>query len=112
MQNPVAYFELAGPDAERLGRFYGSVFGWSYRPGPFPGYQSLTAEAGAGLAGGLREEAEPECVIYVRVPDLTAALAEVERGGGKVLIPPTEVPGVVTFALFQDPAGNRVGLII
>jgi predicted enzyme related to lactoylglutathione lyase len=31
--------------------------------------------------------------------------------GGRVVLPPTEVPGVVTFALFKDPAGNLMGLI-
>ena len=25
--------------------------------------------------------------------------------------PPTEVPGGVTYAVFRDPAGNRIGLI-
>jgi predicted enzyme related to lactoylglutathione lyase len=27
-----------------------------------------------------------------------------------VLMPPTEIPGVATLALFSDPAGNIVGL--
>jgi predicted enzyme related to lactoylglutathione lyase len=49
--------------------------------------------------------------LYVRVPDLRQTLDQVVAGGGKVLIPPTQVPGVVHFALFEDPAGNRMGIV-
>jgi predicted enzyme related to lactoylglutathione lyase len=31
--------------------------------------------------------------------------------GGKTIVPPTEIPNVVTFALFSDPDGNMVGLV-
>ena len=31
--------------------------------------------------------------------------------GGKVLMPPTEIPNVVTLAMFADPDGNAIGLI-
>jgi hypothetical protein len=31
--------------------------------------------------------------------------------GGKTVVPVTEIPNVVTFALFQDPEGNMVGII-
>jgi len=31
--------------------------------------------------------------------------------GGKVVMPETEVPNMVTFALFQDTEGNTVGLV-
>jgi predicted enzyme related to lactoylglutathione lyase len=45
------------------------------------------------------------------VPDLQAAVDRVVAHGGIVLIPPTEVPSVITFALFKDPAGNTTGLV-
>jgi len=34
-----------------------------------------------------------------------------ERRGGKTVMPPTEIPGYVTLAMFTDPAGNVTGLI-
>ncbi len=49
--------------------------------------------------------------FYVAVPDLAACLAKAESLGGKTLVPPTEIPGMVTFALFQDPEGNPIGLV-
>ena len=45
------------------------------------------------------------------MPDLAAARALVEVAGGKTVLGPTEVPGVVTFALFKDPDGNLMGLV-
>ena len=31
--------------------------------------------------------------------------------GGRVIVPLTDVPGMVTFAQFADPEGNIVGII-
>jgi len=107
----IAYFEVAGPDAAGLASFYETVFGWRSAPGPFPNYFSVASDAGAGLAGGFRQETKPERVFYVKVADLQATVDDVVRAGGRVLIPPTNVPGVVHFALFEDPAGNRTGLV-
>lgn len=109
--DPIGYFEIAGPNAGVLARFYEQVFGWKPAPGPFPNYMSMAGDAGAGLAGGFRQEEKPERVLYIRVSDLDASLAKVVAAGGRVLIPPTNVPGVVHFALFEDPQGNRTGLI-
>jgi len=44
------------------------------------------------------------------VPEIVEALARIEAAGGKTVVPRTVVPGVVTFALFTDPAGNLLGL--
>lgn len=109
--NEIAYFEIAGPDSAKLADFYGRVFGWRPASGPFPSYFSLARESGPGLPGGIRQEVAPERVFYVKVEKLQATLDAVVQAGGRVLIPPTSVPGVVTFALFEDPGGNRTGLI-
>lgn len=111
MAFPLAYFEIAGPDAAGLAEFYRKVFGWDIQPGPFPGYFNIAAE-GAGVRGGVRLEGTPERVLYVKVPDLQAALDLVVKRGGKVVIPPTHIPNVVSFAMFEDPAGNRTGIML
>lgn len=111
MANPVAYFEIAGPNAAALAEFYRQLFGWDITPGPFPGYFNIASGESGAPNGGIRQEEKPERIVYVRVPDLDAAVAEVVRLGGRVLIPPTRIPGVVTFALFEDPAGNRTGMV-
>jgi predicted enzyme related to lactoylglutathione lyase len=45
-----------------------------------------------------------------RVPSIHETLAQIIKAGGSVVIPRTEVPGILTFALFNDPAGNLLGL--
>jgi predicted enzyme related to lactoylglutathione lyase len=62
-----------------------------------------------GLKGGIRQD-PPEKVLYLGVPDIVAALKQIDATSGKVVVPRTVVPGVVTFALFTDSAGNRMGL--
>jgi len=49
--------------------------------------------------------------VYVQVDDLQAYLDKAETLGGKTLVPPTEIPNTVTFAMFQDPEGNMIGLL-
>ena len=104
MAAPIVYFELAGPDVAALKNFYASVFGWTINANA-----AIDADSAGGLRGGIRQD-PPEKVLYLGVPDIVAALKQIEAAGGKVVVPRTVVPGVVTFALFTDPAGNRMGL--
>ena len=112
MPNSIAYFEIAGPDAAKLSGFYANVFGWRTAPHKFPNYFSVGPNDGAGLAGGFRQETQAERVFYIQVEDLQVTLDRIVAAGGKVLIPPTNVAGVIHFALFEDPQGNRTGLIV
>jgi predicted enzyme related to lactoylglutathione lyase len=104
MGAPIVYFEIAGPEGEKLREFYSSVFGWSIDEA-----DRIDASATGGLKGGIRQD-PAEKIFYLGVPDIAEALKQIEAAGGKVVVPRTEVPGVVTFALFLDPAGNRLGL--
>jgi predicted enzyme related to lactoylglutathione lyase len=99
---PIVFFDIAGPDAAKLHSFYTSVFGWS-----------IDANNGVKtpqLPGTLRQD-PPEKIIYIGVPDINAALEQIKAAGGAVAMPRMVVPNVATFALFTDPAGNRMGLV-
>ena len=65
---------------------------------------------GAGLHGALRQDPAAK-VIYLGVPDVAAALKQVEAAGGKTVRPRFEVKGVGVIGLFTDPAGNSMGLV-
>lgn len=56
-------------------------------------------------------DGSPRVTVYVQVPDLQATLDQAVAMGGRVLMPPAEIPGVVTLALFADPDGNAIGLL-
>lgn len=117
---PVVHFEVIGKDAKKLQNFYGKLFDWQFQNmpemnygmvethpnGDKPGKGSIDGGVGEGQAG------VPNYVtFYVQVPDLQATLKKVESMGGKTVMPVTEIPNVVTFALFQDPEGNTVGIV-
>jgi len=104
MGAPIVYFEIAGPDSAQLKTFYSSVFGWSVDSS-----STISTESAGGIRGGIRQD-PPEKILYLGVPDIVEALKQIEAAGGKTVLPRTVVPGVVTFALFTDPAGNRIGL--
>jgi predicted enzyme related to lactoylglutathione lyase len=99
---PIVFFDIAGPDAAKLKSFYAENFGWAI--------DAANGITTANLKGALRQD-PPETLVYVGVSDINAALKKIVDGGGSVVIPRTVVPDVVTFALFKDPAGNRMGLV-
>jgi predicted enzyme related to lactoylglutathione lyase len=112
---PIVHVEIIGQDAVKLQKFYGDLFSWKVGQamGPEMGYYGLIDGESSGLAGGIGQDMDGpgnRVTFYVQVPDLQAKLDEAVKLGGKVLMPPMEVPGVVTIAMFADPAGNTVGL--
>lgn len=102
---PIVYFEIAGPDGAALSKFYGDIFAWKIG-GPL---STIDPASTGGLSGGIRQD-PAEKLIYLGVDDINATLAKIVAAGGKTVVPRMVVPGVVTFAIFTDPAGNRMGL--
>jgi len=114
MPDRVVHFEVTGPDGEALKRFYASIFGWSIDSSNPMNYGIVPAPEGGGIGGGVSatEGGAPGYVtFYVAVDDPQATLDAIEAAGGRTVMPVTEIPGTVTLAQFQDPAGNMVGII-
>jgi predicted enzyme related to lactoylglutathione lyase len=109
MAAPLVFLDIAAPDLASQAAFYQALFGWEIAEDG--GFEVPTLMS--PLRGTLRGEAGAvaEQLAYFGVPDITASLDEVRRLGGSVVFPRLEVPGVVVLALFEDPAGNRLGLI-
>ena len=99
---PIVFFDIAGPDQDKQRAFYSGVFGWTVDPSG--------AIKHAGLDGTLRKDPADK-IIYLGVPDVSAALNQVVAQGGSVIMPRFEVKGVVVIGLFKDPAGNSMGLV-
>ncbi|HEY1629908.1 MAG TPA: VOC family protein [Rhizomicrobium sp.] len=99
---PIVFFDIAGPDAAKLKSFYAGIFDWNI--------DAANAIKTGALDGTLRQD-PAEKIIYIGVPDIDAALAKIKAEGGSVAMPRTVIPNVVIFALFTDPAGNRMGLV-
>jgi hypothetical protein len=111
MGNPVVHWEITGRDAGKLHAFYRELFDWKINADNPINY-GLVDTGGGGINGGIDESKDRTRVtFYVQVDDLKKVLDKVEALGGKTLVPPTEIPNMVTFALFSDPDGNVIGLV-
>ena len=117
MGRPVAHFEVMGKDGERLRRFYAELFGWAIDAGNPLGYGIVQRETnfeGVGIdggIGGMPGDLPGHLTFYVEVPDVEAALTQVERLGGKRLMGPSEIQPGVELGQFSDPEGHMVGLL-
>ena len=114
MAHHVVHWELMGPDGDKLAAFYKELFGWEMQAAPgFGGYHLVAREqSGVGGAVGQGSEEMPTYqAVYIEVASVDEHLAKAEANGATTLIPRTVLPGMVTFGLFKDPAGNLVGVV-
>jgi hypothetical protein len=112
MADKVVWWEIAGKDEAKLGKFYSELFGWKVDASNPMNY-GMVASEDAGLGGGIgrAEGGSGHVTFYVGVDDPQAALDKAEKLGGKTVVGVTEVPDMVTFALFTDPEGHMVGVV-
>lgn len=113
MRNPVVHFEVVGPDGPALERFYAELFGWGVSSMPEMQYATVDTRAGTGINGGIgtSPDGSARVTFYVGVADPQATLDRADSLGGSTLMPVTEIPGIVTLAMFADPQGNLTGLV-
>jgi predicted enzyme related to lactoylglutathione lyase len=122
----VTWFELNGPEPELAAKFYSELFGWRVDWVTESNYALIDTHAGNGINGlvvgdftarmgdesGQTWEGEPpSTVFYAENPDIQRLLDRAGSLGAKTLLPVTNIPNMVTFALFADPFGNVVGLL-
>ena len=110
----IVHWELMGPDGSALNNFYNELFGWKGEEVPgFGGYTMISAEDSgvAGAIGAGNEDMPSYQTMYIEVESIDEHLAKVEAIGGTIVVPRSVIPGMVTFGMFRDPAGNLVGLV-
>ena len=105
--------ELQSTDAKAAKTFYTKLFGWS--TAPFGSGMDYTILMNEGKSfGGIMQAPRPGMpsmwVNYVVVKNVGAAVAKLEKLGGKVCCPPFDVPTVGRLAIVQDPQGATFGL--
>jgi hypothetical protein len=112
MPNPVVHWEVRGKDGKKLQSFYARLFDWHVDAGNPMNYGMVDTHGEGGINGGITShEKGPGVMFFVQVDDLQAYLNKAERLGGKTVMPPTEIPNLVTSAMFTDPEGNLIGMV-
>lgn len=115
---PIVHFEFNAKDPKKLQKFYADCFAWKINADNPMNYglvdtDSKNSEGGPGINGGIggAMPGAPPVTIYIQVPKLKIACAAVEKAGGKIVMPPSEIPGIgISLAMFTDPENNIIGL--
>ena len=116
MPNPVIHFEIESTDPDASRAFFSDVFGWKMDVMPAIDYTIVdTQSEGAGINGGIgpsHGDHGSYVTFYIAVDNLQASLDKAVAAGGSVIMPVTQIPNAVTIAMFSDPAGAVVGLVL
>ncbi len=112
MAAKVIHFEVVGKDGVALQKFYSQVFDWKLDTNNPGGYGLVAPEVGiAGGIGATPDGSAGHVTFYAQTDDPKATLEKVERLGGKVIMPLTEIAPETIIALFADPEGHVIGLM-
>ncbi len=108
----ICWNELLTPDIEAAGQFCRAVFDWSSDLVDTSEDSSYTIfKTGNNMIAGMMarparlKDVPPNWLTYFGVDDVDASAAKVRELGGKVMQPPTDIPGIGRFSVAQDGQG-------
>jgi len=114
--NAFCWYELNTNDLAKASAFYTELLGWKAdrKPGPTP-YTEWMLD-GCVVGGALQMdpawgEIPPHWQVYVSVADCDATAAKAQELGGRVELPPTDIPEVGRAAVLADPTGADIAVI-
>ena len=109
--------ELATTDLAAAKKFYTELLGWKFETSQAAGMDYQEIVAGGQHIGGLYQmtaefgNAPSHWMSYVAVDDVDARAKQAEELGGKVCVPPTDIPNVGRFCVINDPTGATISLV-
>jgi uncharacterized protein len=108
----VVHIEIPAANISSAAQFYENLFGWKMEHAPEFDYTMWSD--GGGYGGGFNKLSEEnpagQVLVYIDSDDIDADLKQVEKLGGSIVTPKTDIPGTGWFALFKDPTGNTLAL--
>jgi predicted enzyme related to lactoylglutathione lyase len=120
MHGQFVWYDLMTSDVDAAKRFYPPLAGWSTQPfaqsSPENPYTMWT-HGGTAIGGVARLTSEqrargipPHWMPSVEVNNVDNSIRQAESLGGKVAVPPMEVPDVGRYAILQDPQGAMLAI--
>ncbi|WP_181791890.1 VOC family protein [Streptomyces phytophilus] len=106
MNGQVTYFEVPSSDIATTQQFWGSLFGWTFHEGNFPGYSMIRGSEPMG--GSPHDDPSRHPRIFFAVDDIEAAVAKVRELGGTAEDPVALPSGA--YAHCTDDQGVRFSL--
>jgi predicted enzyme related to lactoylglutathione lyase len=113
------WIELGTSNQQAAKQFYGNLFGWTAEDNPMGPSMTYTMLrlGGKDVAGAytlMKEQLDahvpPHWMLYIKVDSADAAAEKAARLGGKLIVPPSDIPNIGRFAVLQDPTGGAISL--
>jgi predicted enzyme related to lactoylglutathione lyase len=111
--------EVYTDNVDRAGKFYSTVLGWKLEPhdmGPMGVYTLFKQNDDKGGVGGMMSITKDmkgmpsHWCAYLATNDVDASAKKVTDLGGKIMVPPTDIPNIGRFAIVADPQGAAFAL--
>lgn len=117
--------ELMTRDAGKARAFYTSLFGWTTETMEMPAGEGCEGggtytmfKSGETYLGGMMqmegpqfEEVPPHWISYIGTNDVDADAAKIESLGGKIIVPPMDIPNNIgRMCVFSDAGGAHAAL--
>lgn len=112
-----SWAELLTTDPDKAAAFYGRLFGWTCDTMDMGSGPYRVVKVGDASVGGIMAIPQqsagmpPTWGSYVTVTAVDETVALCQQLGGKVLVPPMDVPGVGRMAVLLDPQGAAINVI-
>jgi predicted enzyme related to lactoylglutathione lyase len=110
-----SWSELITTDVNAAKAFYTRLFGWETTEMSMPGMTYTIVKAGGKEIGGIMAVPQtgmpPMWGTYVTVDDVDKIAKTAVQLGGKLLMPPTDIPKVGRFCVIKDPQGAVINAI-
>jgi predicted enzyme related to lactoylglutathione lyase len=110
-----AWIDLSSEDTKASRGFYSKLFDWKIDVNPDPkygGYGRATVRGldAAGITPTQAKEQPTAWNFYIHTDDVDATARRVEAAGGKIAMPPMDIPDQGRMAVFQDPTGAYISV--
>jgi len=117
-KSPFVWHELVTPDQKKSGAFFSELLGWSIKEvdaGEFGTY-TLFQKEGQDIAGMMNPTPDTPGKgsywhSYIAVEDVNDCAKRAPELGGKVLVPPHDIPDVGRVCIVSDPTGAIMHLM-
>lgn len=110
-EGTMCWCELSTSDTAGARKFYCELIGWTTKPSGNPEMEYIEWQNNGSEIGGMMplqpgmEGVPPHWLIYFMVANVDASAARAEQLGGKICVPPMDIPNVGRFSVIFDPTG-------
>jgi predicted enzyme related to lactoylglutathione lyase len=110
---PVMQWQILAKEPDKLADFYTKLFDWDIDTNNALNYRVVDTGSERGINGGIwpaPPQAPSTVSLYVEVDDVGASVARAIKLGGKLVMPPQQLPDGDVMAIILDVEGIAVGI--